>query len=198
MYIVGLTGGIGSGKSTVAQILTKFGVPVYNSDEKAKYLMNHDISLVKNIVELFGSQAYTDNKLNRAYLAEIVFSDKEKLHQLEKMVHPAVKNDFQKWVADQDADYVVMENAVLFKSGMDKLVDYVIFVTSPIEIREKRVVNRDKTTVEQVRKRISNQDNDEKLLKKSDYILINNGSISELEKKLKELHSNLKKMLKKS
>jgi len=197
MFIVGLTGGIGSGKTTAAMIFEKFSIPVYNSDEKAKYLMSHDVFLIDKITELFGSQAYKGGLLNRGYIGSIVFSDEHKLELLENIVHPAVKNDFIKWVTKQCADYVVMENAILHKSGMDKLVDYVITVSSPVEIRQKRVLNRDNLSKKQVLERMRNQDNDEILLKKSDITLINNGSISDLEKKLKKIDLTLKKMLNK-
>ncbi len=197
MYKVGLTGGIGSGKTTVAKIFETFGVPVYNSDEKAKYLMSNDKELIKKIEELLGNQSYSDGELNRAFIASIVFTDKKKLQQLENLVHPVVKNDFLKWTDKQTAEYVVMENAILYKSGMDKLVDYVIFVASSAEIRENRVVKRDKSTKEQVRSRMNNQDNDEKLLKKSNYTLRNNGSIHDLQSKLRKFDNSLKKMLKK-
>ena len=197
MFIVGLTGGIGSGKTTVANIFKTLNVPVYDSDTRAKYLMNNDVILKRKISKLLGSQAYDANGLNRKYVAKIVFNNKNILHKLEELVHPAVKVDFKKWAKQQGSDYVVMENAILFKSGMHRLVDYIIFVTSPVEIRQKRVVKRDGLLIEQVKSRIKNQDIDEYLLKKSDFVLKNNGCISELSKKIKKMDLNLKKMLKK-
>ena len=197
MFKVGLTGGIGSGKTTVAKVFESLGIPVYNSDNKAKYLMNNDDVLVRKITLLFGVNAYVNKKLNTGFIGEIVFSNKEKLIELEKIVHPVVKNDFIKWAEQQESPYVIMENAILHKSGMHELVDCVVLVTAPIEIRVKRIKKRDNLTSVEIRKRISIQDNDEKLLKKSDYAIENNVSKSKLLKNIKNIDRNLKIMLNK-
>jgi len=197
MFTVGLTGGIGSGKTTVANIFKTLGIPVYNSDDKAKLLMNNDKALKHKLLALFGTKAFVDNQLHTKYIAQIVFSDNEMLKKLENIVHPVVINDFKEWTKKQSSAYVIMENAILHKSGMDKLVDYVILVTVPVKIRIKRIKKRDNLTEIEIKKRLKIQDSDKILLKKSDYIVKNNVSKCELIKKIKNLDKSLKKMLKK-
>ncbi len=196
--VVGLTGGIGSGKTTVAKMFEDLGVPVYYADDRAKYLMQHDLKLRKELIRLFGTKVFEDNHLNRKYLADIVFADKLKLIELEQIVHPAVRRDFKHWLKIQTKPIVMVENAILHKSGMDTLVDYVVFVTSEKQKRIDRVIKRDKTSLEQISRRIKNQDKEDFLLKKSDFIIDNTFSHTSTEKKVKELYKNLKFMLKKS
>ena len=198
MFKIGLTGGIGSGKTTIANIFASLGVPVYNADDKAKYLMQNDKKLIDKIKKLLGESAYHNQQLNTKYIGQKVFSDHEMLIKLEMIVHPAVKKDFNNWAKKQDADYVIMENAILHKSRMDKLVDYVILVKASAKIRAERVKKRDKLSDIEIQKRLAVQDNEEKLLKKSNYIIKNNVSNRELIKKIEKFDSNLKKMLKKS
>ena len=198
MYILGLTGGIGSGKTTVAKLFEKKGVPVYYADDQAKILMQTHKELTEKIKKLFGENAYTNDKLNTKYIGGIVFKNPDKLKQLEALVHPVVIKDFHKWVANQKADYVIMENAILHKSGMDHLVDDVILVQSDIEKRWRRVMERDAMDKKMVLDRIKNQDNFDKLLKKSKYIINNDFSLDFLAKKVNELDLKVKNMLNKS
>jgi len=198
MLKIGLTGGMGAGKTTIAKIFESMGVPVYYADTRAKDLMHNDEELKKNIIEMFGNQAYTKLGLNNKYIAKIVFNDKTKLKELEKLVHPAVIRDFNNWLKKQKAEYIIIENAILHKSGMDKLVDLIIFVQANDEIKIKRVQNRDKLNKNEIKQRLKNQENDETLLKKSDYIIANNGNKNELRKKITEIDKKVKFMLKKS
>jgi len=195
MYIIGLTGGIGSGKTTVAKLFEKKGVPVYYADDSAKFLMQTDEKLIADITGLFGNEAYIDGRLNTSFIGEKVFSNPDLLKKLEAFVHPAVKLDFQKWVQLQDAPYVIMENAILHKSGMDKLVDAVILVQADKDIRIKRVAQRDKISASKIMNRISNQDNYEKLLKKSEYIINNSFSADLLGENINIIDTKVRKML---
>jgi len=140
MYKIGLTGGIGSGKTTVANIFAKLGVPVYNADIEAKNLMNTNLELKAAINKLFDGKAYVNGVLHRKYIASIVFANAKKLKELEQVVHPAVRKDFCQWVKKQKADYIIVENAILHKTGMDKLVDLVVTVTANDEKRFKRLL----------------------------------------------------------
>ena len=171
--IIGLTGGIGSGKTTIANYFSTLGIPVYIADDEAKKLM--ESSEVKDsIKEKFGESIFDNTILNRAKLAEIVFADSEKLDQLNAIVHPAVRNHFKKWLLNHEASpFVIYEAAILFESGNYKNCDYIITVTAPLESRIQRVIERDKTTRELVLKRINAQWTDEQRISKSDFIIEN-------------------------
>lgn len=171
--IIGLTGGIGSGKTTIANYFSTLGIPVYIADDEAKKLM--ESSKVKDLIkEKFGESIFENTILNRAKLAEIVFADSEKLNQLNAIVHPAVQNHFKKWLLNHEASpFVIYEAAILFESGNYKNCDYIITVTAPLESRIQRVIGRDKTTREHVLKRINAQWNDEQRISKSDFIIDN-------------------------
>jgi len=197
MVKIGLTGGIGSGKTTVAKMFEDLGVPVYYADDKAKELMQKSPRIKAKIKQMFGSQAYFNNKLNTQYLANIVFSDPNKLSVLEKIVHPVVLEDFLSWAEKQTTDFVIMENAILHKSGMDKYMDYVILVTADDEKRLERVIKRDKTTAESVQRRINNQLNTQIMLKKSNFIIKNNFLINDLKREVEKTFNNLNFKLKK-
>ena len=136
MIRVGVTGGIGSGKSTVCRLFAERGVPVYDSDSEAKRLMREDPSLRAALVEAFGDETFRDGVLNRRYLAATVFGDRHALARLEALVHPCVKRDFERWAAERTAEsYVVLECAILYESGMDAAVDRVVAVVAPEELR---------------------------------------------------------------
>lgn len=174
MKKIGLTGGIGSGKSTVAEIFSRLGVPVFVSDEVAKTLQEEDEKVKKAIGEIFGKEIYAGNKLDRAKVAEIVFSDKKKLEQLNAIVHPAVGNAFEKFCEkNKDANFVLKESAILFEIGDDKNLDGMIVVTAPDEIRIERVMRRDGIEKEAVVKRMKNQVKQEEKAKKADHCIIN-------------------------
>jgi dephospho-CoA kinase len=175
--LVGVTGGIGSGKSTVCKIFEVLGVPVYNSDNRARALMAEDKELVEKIKAAFGEEAYPDNQnLNRSFLAKEVFSNPSKLQKLNSLVHPAVGRDFASWVAIQsNQPYVIKEAALLFETGSHNSLDSVVLVTAPEEVRVSRVLARDPQRSEkQVRDIIGNQLKDEEKKKLADYVLNNN------------------------
>jgi len=157
MLKVGLTGGIGSGKSTVARIFEVLGIPVYYSDEASKRLMNEDQDLQRALIETFGPDTYRDGQLNRSYLASVVFSDKEKLSKLNALVHPVTILDGERWMARQKSPYAVKESSLLFEAGIQGQFDTIIGVTAPDPLRIKRVTDRDGITAEEVRKRMRNQ-----------------------------------------
>jgi dephospho-CoA kinase len=142
--LVGITGGIGSGKSTVARIFSILGIPIYFADDRAKWLMSNDGTLKKQIQDHFGQESYSEGgELNRAFLASQVFSDEEKVKTINGLVHPAVKLDFENWANTQNSAYVLKEAALLFETGSYKDLDKVINVSSPIRIRISRVLMRD-------------------------------------------------------
>ena len=177
MIKVGITGGIGSGKTTVCAIFERLGVPVYYSDKRAKDLMQEDKQLVLQIRNLLGESAYNEDKsLNRVFIAEQVFGNESKLLTLNELVHPAVKKDYESWASileNKGYPYCIKEAALLVESGSYKDLDKLIVVTAPIEDRISRVIARDGTTAEQVKKRIDAQLPDEQKLKLADYVIIN-------------------------
>ena len=171
--IVGLTGGIGSGKTTVANYLASIGIPVYISDLEARKVM--ELPEVSSLIAFeFGNDVLMNGTINREKLASIVFGDSEKLKQLNAIVHPAVKKHFDQWVINNKGEsFIVKEAAILFESGAYKDCDYIISVSAPMETRIQRVINRDKTTRDKVLQRINNQLSDEERNAKSDFVIQN-------------------------
>lgn len=193
MKKVGLTGGIGSGKSTVAKIFETLGIPVYYADLEAKRLMVEDTSLVEAIKELFGEEAYDANgRLNRAFIAQRAFPEPELLKKLEALVHPAVLRDGERWhAAQRDAPYTIKEAALLFESGSYRQLDKVITVFAPLELRIQRVMARDKSAREDVEARIARQMPEDEKIALADFVVYNDGSrslISQVWQIHKELH----------
>jgi dephospho-CoA kinase len=171
---IGITGGIGSGKTTVSKVFEQLGVPLYNSDERAKWLMNHNPIIVKKVTELFGEEAYQNNALNRAHVAKLAFSNKTLIEQLNSVVHPEVFKDFDNWIkAHAHYPYVLKEAALLFESNSYLTLDAMIVVDAPLEERINRVTKRDGITTDDVLKRISNQMPDEQKLAAADFIITN-------------------------
>lgn len=173
---IGLTGGIGSGKTTVAHIFLAMGYPVYFSDDRAKRLMVNDEKLMTNIKHVFGEDIYLNNQLDRAKLGNIVFNDKAMLAKLNALVHPAVALDFKKWCAKQKASIVFKEAAVLFETGLYKQMNYNVLITCPKPIRVSRVMKRDNVTKQQVLARMNNQWEEDKKAKLADFLIDNSGS----------------------
>lgn len=190
MRIVGLTGGIGSGKTTVANFLKELKVPIYIADDAGKYLMNTNSEVKAKIVSLFGEQAYNDGHLDRKYIADKVFNSPEKLQQLNEIVHPAVARDFIKWKNKQDSSYVLYEAAILFESGGYKNCDLVILVTAPLEDRIKRLQARDKSTLEEIEARMKHQWSDEEKRKLSNFEIFNK-NLSSTKEQVRNLHEIL-------
>lgn len=195
MKVVGLTGGIGSGKTSILQLFKNLGIPVYIADIEAKKLMHTDEKLIHAIVAVFGKEAYTDKVLNRAYLAKQVFRDSNKLAQLNAMVHPAVQQDFLRFKDSQTSPFIIFENAILFENGSDALCDYIITVTAPIETRIERVTKRDTVTPQQVKDRMQHQWNDQLKIDKSDFV-IQNINWDDTKKAVEKLYKKLLKFSK--
>ena len=195
MKIIGLTGGIGSGKTTVLALFEALGALTYVADVEAKKIMNADAALKKQLIDLFGKQAYENGKLNSGYIASIVFNNKEKLNELNALVHPKVREDFQYFIKTHKADFVIYEAAILFESGSDQFCDYIITVIADIDHKIERIIKRDGVTEVQILERMKNQSADDFKIQKSDFVIRNNKlaatkqqvlTIFELLKKLKD------------
>lgn len=189
--IVGLTGGIGSGKSTVAELLQVYGIPVYDSDSRSKILCQTDPQLIANLKRLFGEAIYLpDGSLNRSSMAKAIFEDKALLQASNDLIHPAVGRDFITWAAQQVAPFVVQETAILFEAGLEKRYDAIICVTAPEELRLQRTCARTGLKQEEVLARMRNQLPEEERIRRSDFVLINDEQtalIPQLEDLLKKL-----------
>ncbi len=194
MMLVGLTGGIGSGKTTVAKMFMELGVPVFIADTEAKRLMKSSKVIRRKLIQLFGEEAYVDSVLNKPFIASKIFNDKEMLKKMNAIVHPKVGKRFKKWVQKQDAPYVISEVAILFENGSYKNYDSIIIVTAPEKERIKRVLKRDDTSENKIKAIMRNQWPDEDKIKHSNYLIQNNT----LEDTLKQVESLHKKLLKES
>lgn len=170
---LGITGGIGSGKTSVCRVFSILGVPVFSADPVASALMENDDKLKNKINELAGKDLYTGGKLDRSGLAALMFNNIEVLNRINSLVHPLVFRQFSDWVLQQDTPYVIMEAAILFESGASKLVDRIATVVAPVEERIQRVIHRNNLTREMVTERIRNQMSDEEKISRSDYVIRN-------------------------
>ena len=192
MLKVGITGGIGSGKSTITSLFHDLGVPIYNSDERAKWLLSNDVDLMDQIKILFGQESYSNNKLNRAHIANIVFQDNDMLKELNAIVHPLVKIDFENWLLLQKKEpLVIKEAAILIESGAYKELDVLIVVFADKKTRIKRVINRDNVSKEDVEKRMETQISDSERLKFANFSVDNNTDQSNLKMQIGELYKQL-------
>ena len=190
MYKVGITGGIGSGKSTVCRMLAERGVALYDADSRAKELMSTSEALRSALIENFGAETFNAEGLNRQYLAGRVFSDAEQLRLLNSLVHPAVIADFEAWAEAQEGNYVVFESAILFEAGLESRVDVVVAVMAPESLRVERVMARDGHTREQVMARIKNQMSDDERSDRAKYSIVNI-DVEDLEEDVEQLHRRL-------
>lgn len=173
MLKIGLTGGIGSGKSTVAHIFEVLGIPVYYADGAAKKLMTENEELKASIIGAFGKDSYVGGNLNRGYIAGEVFNDDKKIELLNSLVHPATIKDVAEWIQMQKASYVIKEAALIFESGSNKNLDYVIGVRSPLALRIQRAMARDTISAGEVKARINKQMDEELKLRLCDYVIVN-------------------------
>jgi dephospho-CoA kinase len=173
MLKIGLTGGIGSGKTTVAKIFETLGIPVYYADDRAKAIMNEDEGLRKQIIQHFGADSYVDGRLNRSHIAAQVFNNAGRLALLNSIVHPVTIADADKWMRLQQTPYAIKEAALIFESNAYKQLDYVIGVTAPAGMRIKRVMQRDNISEEKVLERMSKQMDEEKKMKLCDFVIYN-------------------------
>ena len=194
MLKIGITGGIGSGKSFVSDIFRVWGVPVYNADKEAKRLMNHDRDLKTDLKAFLGQEAYYRNgRLNRKWVASKIFSDKALLKKMNAVVHPAVRNDFEHWAELQQAPYVLEESAIIFEAGLEKFFDAVILVMADKNTRIQRVMKRDKMTKEEVEARMAHQSSDKVKKARADFIILNDGTKALL-KQVIETHEAILKL----
>jgi len=184
MLKVGLTGGIGSGKSLVAEMFSLLGVPVLHADDTAKYLMEHDVQLRQDISRVFGEEAYQNGRLNRPFLASVVFGDEEKLQLLNSLVHPATIAYSNAWVGKQQAPYVLKEAAIFFESGSNKEMDKMIGVYAPYALRLQRAMQRDKADEQAIKARMDKQMDEDEKMSRCDYIIRNDGTVSVIEQVL--------------
>jgi dephospho-CoA kinase len=194
MMIVGLTGGIGSGKTTVAKFFSEFkNISIYTADLEAKKLMNSSKIIKDNLIKEFGELAFVNQKLNRKYIAEIVFKDKEKLANLNAIVHPEVKINFQEFVKNNSKkDYIIYENAILFESKSNLICDIIITVFADINTKILRVIDRDSSTKKEVLNRMKNQWQEDKIILQSNYIIYNE-LLDETKWQVNKIHNILTK-----
>lgn len=193
MLRIGLTGGIGSGKSTVARIFSVLGIPVYDADSASKRLMSEDDKVKNEIINHFGNDSYTGDMLNTKYLAEQVFGNDKKTALLNSIVHPATIEDSEKWVKKQKAAYVIKEAALIFESGSNKTLDKVIGISSPLSLRIERTMKRNNITQEQVEQRINQQMDEDEKMRLCDYVIFNDEHQMLIPQVL-QLHEKLLKM----
>ena len=192
MMLIGITGGIGSWKTTVCQLLESFGFPVYYSDDRAKWLMENDLEVKNQLIDLFGEQTFQNNQLNRPFLAQQIFENPHKRSQINAIVHPAVALDFDRWMKEQKHDLIFKESALLFETGIYKQADWNVLITAPKEERIARVIARDRAKRSDVEARINAQMSDEEKIKLADFVIENNNqnNLSNEVKKLIKLLSD--------
>jgi dephospho-CoA kinase len=197
MLIVGLTGGIGCGKTTIAKYFESLGVPVYVADKEAKDLMNRSKVIKRKLIKLFGASAYKEGQLNRPFLAEKIFNDKSLLEKMNAIVHPKVASHFKRWLKKQDSKYVIKEAAIIFENNLEGQYNFIITVVADEVLRIKRVTKRDKSSEKKVRAIIKNQWSDEEKIKMSDFVIFNNDLDSAKEQAL-DIHNEILQKLAKS
>ena len=193
MTLVGLTGGIGSGKTTIANFFKELNVPIYFADIEAKKLMNKSKVLQRKIKALFGERAYIKNELNRPFIAERIFKDKNLLQQMNAIVHPKVGKHFIKWLNKQNSPYVIKEAAILFENNSYKNYDYIITVVTEEKERINRILNRDNTSEQKIKDIMKNQWDDSEKVKLSDFV-IHNKSLDNTKKQVYSIHRKLLKL----
>ena len=193
MIKVGLTGGIGSGKTTVANYFIELGVPVYFADYEAKKLMNSSADIKNKLIREFGEKTYQNGELNRKYLASIVFNDTSKLNIINGIVHPAVANHFAEWIKKQNSNYIIQENAILFENNTSPIFDYIITVTALIDVKIERILKRDSGSKKDVLSRMKNQWDDVKKIGLSDFV-IHNIDLADTKKQVGQIHKKLLKI----
>ena len=192
MISIAITGGIGSGKSYISNILQEYGIPIYNTDDEAKRLMVSDEGIRRDLVALLGEDVYVEGTLNKSLLASYLFADAENAARINGIVHPRVKMDFCRWLEQHaDKEIVGMECAILFEAGFDDAVDSVVMVYAPEDLRVERAMKRDHATEAQIRARIAAQLDDEEKRKRADYVIYTDGSIP-LDSQLSTLIAQLK------
>lgn len=188
--IVGITGGIGSGKSTVSRYFQSFGIPVYHADDEAKALMNRSKVIKRKLIALFGEKAYVNGRLNRNLLRKQIFNDRSLLQKMNAIVHPKVGMHFKRWLKKQSSEYVLKEAAIIFENNLEKQYDYIITVLADQDKRIQRVMKRDNKTKSEVLTIIGNQLPDAEKIKKSDFIIYNN-NLGDVASQVSKIHQIL-------
>lgn len=194
MLKIGLTGSIGSGKTTVAQVFEKLDVPIFYADTEAKKCMHSDLDLIQKIKATFGNDIYVNRNLQKDRLANIIFNDDSALHTINKLVHPAVQRTFEKWCTKQNTSYILKEAAILFESGSNKKLDQIICVSAPDDLRMQRVMQRDGITKYQVLRRMSKQWKQSRKIELANFHIVNNEKQLLISQVL-QVHSLLKKSI---
>lgn len=190
--VVGLTGGIGSGKTTVAGFFKEKGIPIYIADDAGKRLLQDSGEIREKVIGLFGESAYKGKQPERKYIASKVFNDADLLSKLNKIIHPAVEQDFQEWLKQQSSAYVIYEAAILFETGGYKKCDLSILVTAPRNLRIERLQKRDSSSREEIQQRMNNQWDDDKKSELADFI-INNEDLEQTKQQVKHIHDKILK-----
>lgn len=197
MKIVGLTGGIGSGKTTVAKMFQELGVPLYIADDRAKVLMNTSEAIQRKLTALFGEEAYMDGQLNRPFLASQIFENADLLKKMNAIVHPEVGADFKLWMKKQHLAYVLKEAAIIFENKMASEYDFIITVVADLDLRIARVVNRDNSNKEKVMAIVKNQLTDKEKADQSDFVIINH-DLEETKAQVLKIHQQLSELIDKN
>jgi dephospho-CoA kinase len=194
MKIVGLTGGIGSGKTTVASMFADLGVPIYIADDEAKKLMKSSKVIKRKLVNLFGDRAYLNGALNKPFIANAIFNNKELLEKMNAIIHPKVASHFSKWKLKQNSPYIIKEAAILFENNTYKSFDFIITVTAPEEIRIKRLLQRDNSSLKRIKDIMKNQWTDAEKIKHSNFVIVNN-TIDDTERQVVKIHKQIMESL---
>ena len=190
MKIVGLTGGIGSGKSTVARMFESKGIPVYTADDEAKKLMNTSKVIKKQLINLLGNECYQNGELNKAFISTKIFNDKTILKKINAIVHPKVGNHFKRWLKKQTAPYIIKEAAIIFENNLQSQYDVIITVVAKKETRIERILKRDATSIDKIENIIKNQISDEEKIKLSNYVVYNQ-DLDETARQVSEIHDKI-------
>ena len=190
MKIVGLTGGIGSGKTTVAAMFANLGVPIYIADDEAKKLIKSSKVIKRKLLKLFGEEAYINGSLNKPFIANAIFNNKVLLEKMNAIIHPKVASHFNKWMRKQTAPYVIKEAAILFENNTYKSFDFIITVTAPKEIKIERLLKRDDTSLKRIKDIMKNQWTDEEKIKYSDFVIVNK-AIENTEMQVAKIHTEI-------
>lgn len=190
MIKVGLTGGLGSGKTTVAKIFEEYGIPVFYADDEAKKITSSSQKVKDQLIKEFGPQLYSNGKLDRPALAEIIFNDKNAIDIVNDIIHPAVRQAFQEWTLIQKSPYILEEAAILFETGEYRAFDKTILVTAPEELRIQRVMNRSGWTREEAKIRLQNQWEESHKIPLADFVILNDGT-RPLGPQISEIHESL-------
>lgn len=190
MKVIGLTGGIGSGKTTVTRMFSDLGVPIYIADDEARELTNSSKTIRRKLIALLGDEAYNEESLNRAFVADKIFNNKDLLESVNAIIHPEVTTHFNIWLKKQNSTYVIKEAAILFENGGYKSCDLIILVTAPESVRIARVMERDNVPRARVEERIKNQWSDTKKKKLAD-LIIENIDLKATQKMVKAIHLSL-------